>query len=477
MDQQRNDSSRTPNPRRRKRSQLQIFKEAYLPILIAVVAILLIIVFIIGSVSRSIQRRKAETAASIAASSSLAEEQARLTAEAEDLVERAAELADQLDYKGAIDLLYSFSGDSIQYPIITDAIIAYEDAQSKLVAWEDPSQIAQLSFQLLIADPQRAFTNADYGSSYNKNFITTGEFSAILQQLYDNGYILVSLDDFLTTDTAADGSAIHQFKTLYLPEGKKPLMLTQTQVNYNTYMVDSDGDKLPDKNGAGFASRLVIDENGDFACEIVNADGTQDTGAYDLVPILEAFIKENPDFSYKGARAILAVTGYDGLFGYRTNPSAKNTFGEEKYSEEIAGAEAIIDALRLAGYDIACYTYSNVAYGERGAQEIQADLTDWSNEVTPILGVCNILVYAKNSDIAENNTYSGSKFTVLKNFGFQYYLGFCENGRPFAGLSNDYVRLCRLLVTGSNLAYHADWFAGMFDAATVLDSTRGTVPQ
>lgn len=476
MDQQRNDSSRTPNPRRRKRSQIQVFKEAYLPILIAAVAVLLIIVFIIGAVSRSIQRRKAETAASIAASSSLAEEQARLTAEAEDLVQRAAELAEQLDYEGAISLLNSFSGDSIQYPIILDAIIAYEDAQSKLVAWEDPAQVAQLSFQLLIADPQRAFTNADYGSSYNKNFITTDEFSAILQQLYENGYILVSLDDFLTTGTSADGSSIHQVKTLYLPEGKKPLMLTQTQVNYNTYMIDSDGDRLPDKGGAGFASRLVIDANGDFACEIVNADGTQSTGAYDLVPILEAFIKENPDFSYQGARAILAVTGYDGLFGYRTNPSAKTTFGEDKYNEEVAGATKIINALRRAGYDIACYTYSNVAYGERGTQEIQADLTDWSNEVAPILGDCDILVYAKNSDISEVSTYSGSKFTVLKNFGFRYYLGFCESGTPWATVADDYVRIGRFLVTGSNLAYHADWFTGMFDAATVLDSTRGSVP-
>ena len=40
-------------------------------------------------------------------------------------------------------------------------------------------------------------------------------------------------------------------KELYLPQGKKPVIITQTQVNYNTYMVDGDGDKLPDKDGDG----------------------------------------------------------------------------------------------------------------------------------------------------------------------------------------------------------------------------------
>lgn len=48
-------------------------------------------------------------------------------------------------------------------------------------------------------------------------------------------------------------------------------------------------------------------------------DGTVTTGDYDLVPILEKFCEQHPDFSYKGARAVLAFTGYEGILGYRTS--------------------------------------------------------------------------------------------------------------------------------------------------------------
>ena len=44
--------SRTPNPRRRKRSKFQIFKEAYLPYLILMAATIIILAMIIGALSR-----------------------------------------------------------------------------------------------------------------------------------------------------------------------------------------------------------------------------------------------------------------------------------------------------------------------------------------------------------------------------------------------------------------------------------------
>ena len=37
-------------------------------------------------------------------------------------------------------------------------------------------------------------------------------------------------------------------------------------------------------------------------------DGTVSTGSYDLVPLLEDFIQEHPDFSYRGDRAVFALT-------------------------------------------------------------------------------------------------------------------------------------------------------------------------
>ena len=65
MEENRNEPTRPVNPRRRKRSKTQIFKEVYLPAIIAGIALLLIIVFIIGAIARGIQKNRAEKEASI----------------------------------------------------------------------------------------------------------------------------------------------------------------------------------------------------------------------------------------------------------------------------------------------------------------------------------------------------------------------------------------------------------------------------
>lgn len=476
MDEQEYRENRPVNPRRRKRSQLQIFKEAYLPVLIAGAAVLLIIIFIIGSISRGIQQRQLEKDASLAESVSIENEFNRLTEEANLLIADAELLAAKYDYAGAIALLDTFQGDMSQFPALAEKRAAYEEAKDKLQAWDDPSQVLNLSFQLLIADTQRAFSDENYGTAYNRNFVTTVEFSQMLEELYENGYMLVSLSDFITTETTEAGATVYQAKTLYLPAGKKPLILTQTNVNYNTYMIDGDGDKLPDKDGAGFASRLVIGADGKLTCEMVDSEGNTVTGAYDMVPILESFIAAHPDFSYHGARAILAVTGYDGLFGYRTNAEARDRLGAQAYDAEIQGAKDIANALRAAGYELACYTYENIPYGTRSETEIKADLSGWTAEVLPILGNVDILAYAQLSDLSGEGTYGSQKHQILQDAGFRFYLGFCEDGTTWATIADDYVRQGRILVTGSNMAHHSDWFKGIFDARSILDESRGDVP-
>jgi len=473
MDEQRNPESRPTNPRRRKRTKWEIFKEAYLPVVIAGVAILLIIVFIIGSIVRSVERANAERDASIAASMSEADEALRLATEADNLLAEAAVCAEMLDYETAMDIIDSFSGNINDFPSLIDARNTYAQAQASMVQWSDPDQVLNLSFQLLIADSDRAFRDKTYGTSYKKNFITVNEFSAILEQAYANGYVLVRMSDFFTTEETENGDTVYKAASVYLPEGKKPLILTQTQVNYYNYMTDSDGDLLPDEGGAGFANKLILGADGKLTNTYVDAQGNELTGAYDLVPILNQFISVHPDFSYRGAKAVLAVTGYDGLFGYRTYPGIDEKLGLEFYQDEIDGAKQIINALRRDGYEIACYTYDNEPYGTRGTAQIQADLQKWNDEVTPILGQTDLLVFARESDIADADTvYTGEKYETLYNAGFRRFLGFCDNGTSWSTIADDHIRMGRLMVTGANLQNHPEWFAGVFTASTVIDSGR-----
>lgn len=476
MEEMQNSGPRPVNPRRRKRTKMEIFKESYLPVIIAGVALLFILITIIGSAVQRSQRKKAEKLAAIEAALAAQEEAERLEAEFSRLMEEAAEYATDYNYTQAIAVLESFTGNPAGYPQLGETIRQYQSANDALVAWSDPAQVPNLSFQLLIADPIRAFSNASYGTSYNKNFVTTDEFRIILEQLYNNGYILVSLSDIVEAVTTEEGVS-YAPKTIYLPEGKKPLILTQTHVNYNIFMTDGDGDKLPDKNGAGFASKLIVDANGQLTNEYVDRDGNTLTGEYDLIPILNSFIAENPDFSYRDARAIIAVTGYDGLFGYRTNPGAKEWLGTDAYNQEIEKAKAIAQALRDTGYEIACYTYENNAYGNMSLSQIQEDLSKWNSEVVPILGNVDILAFAQLSDIGDHSSYEGEKFNALMGAGFRYYLGFCQDGALWAAVENSYFRQARILVTGANLKYNSSWFEGILDPVQILSSTRGTIPQ
>lgn len=472
MDEYRNEPRRPAAPRRRKKTKAQIFKETYLPLVIAAVAIVLIVVFIIGAIVRNVQKKQALERLEQESIAAQEEESARLALEEQTLLVQADELAATYDYDGAIAVLDTFSGDISKYPTLSGRRSEYVLAKSQLVAWDDPGKVVNLSFQMLIADIQMALRHQSRAQTIINNFITTDEFSKILQELYDNGYILVSPTDFMEASVNENGETVFTPKTLYLPAGKKPLMITQTNVNYNLYLVDSDGDRKADKYGGGFANKLVLDSNGDITCEMINSTGQTVYGAYDLIPILDAFVEENPDFSYRGAKAIIALTGYNGLFGHRTQPDAVLTWGQEIYDDAVVQAKAVAERLRETGYILACYSYENISYGDIISAQIDQDLTKWDNEVLPILGEVDILVYAQGDDIVSGKVYSGEKYQVLKNHGFEYFIGFCSGSEGWFYTDTGYARQGRILVSGANLANHSDWFMGMFYASNVLDSAR-----
>ena len=459
-----------PRRRRRKRTKMQLFKEVYLPPIIAGVTLLLILVFVIGSISNAIQQKKLDNEQAMRESQSKAEEEARMEEEANAIIQEAERLAMGYDYDGAITVLQSYSGEMTQE--MNEKVAEYANTKSHLVEWKDYSSIPNLSFHVLIADPGRAFADKDLGGQYNRNFVTIDEFSKILEQLYKGGYVLVDFYSFTETNTGLDGSANFFTKPIALPEGKKPVMITETMVNYFGYMVDSNDDGEPDAGGAGFAYRLVVDENGGIRAQMVDANGQTQTGNFDLVPILEDFIKEHPDFVYQGARATLAVTGSEGVFGYRTNTSYISSVSQAYYDEQVAGAKEVVQKLRDLGYTIACYTYDNVAYGDKSATQIQADMKEWANQITPVIGEVEILVYARTSDIGD---YSGAKFQVLFDCGFRFFVK--HGSEPYAEINNTYVRQSRLMVTGENMAWNSNQFSDLFDCAAILNNQRGNVPK
>lgn len=452
MDQYDNEEYTTPH-RERKNNRFKHLTQAYLPGLMLAVALVGVILIIAGAIRGNKSGGGKENPDIQASQSTLSSEAQALRDEANDLITKASALAAQYDYDGALALLKTYSGDASQQADLQKAISDYTAAKDALILWEDNSTIAHFSVQPLVADISRAFDNDGAASGYATYHFTVAQFTAILQQLYDNGYVLVSSTDIASPVTDADGTTKYEYGSIYLPKGKKPLVLSEVPVNYYLDMVDGDEDGVPDAQGDGFACRLALTASGEITAEMVDAQGQTVQGLYDVVPVLEDFIRQHPDFSYHGARAILGMTGYEGVLGYRD-------------AADQATAQSVAAALRDAGYEFACFSYGDVYYGDADLSEVEDDLASWQAKVEPILGKTDILFYVTGSDIAyESETYSGEKYDALYAAGFRYFVGM--DNEPWATVTEEYVRQGRTTVNPAKLVDNPEIFSGYFNAPEI----------
>lgn len=99
-------------------------------------------------------------------------------------------------------------------------------------------------------------------------------------------------------------------------------------------------------DNSGFPSKLIVDKQNQI--KNIYIDNKKETvGDYDMVPLIDSFIKKHPDFSYQGAKGTLALTGYNGVLGYRTS---KSEYGDnEKTNKEIEAAKKVADQLKKDG--------------------------------------------------------------------------------------------------------------------------------
>ena len=319
----------------------------------------------------------------------------------------------------------------------------------------------------------------------NSNNLTPKEFGELLDRLYNAGFVLVRMRDLvITEDTPDNGVRVTPRADLKLPEGKKPLLLTQDNVNYHHVT-----------EGIGFASKVVL-QNGSIKCLYVNAEGTEKIGDYDAIPILESFIKRHPDFSYNGARMTLALTGYNGVLGYRTDSSYQSRVGltelqgkwlrdnpEFDYDQEVADAKEVAQALLDAGYEFANKTWGDRIVGTSKLADLKTDNEKWKASVEPIIGKTDIFVFSHDSDISDTPGDYQSNNDKYKYYTGEGYHFFCTGSRGvFAReiYGIDYVCSARYGLTPYNLiTYNQDGnTAGVFNALGIgefggmLDSRR-----
>ncbi len=399
-------------------------------------------------------------------------------AEVTALLEQAEFQAAGYDYLGAIALIQGYPGYE-RYTVLTDAIARYTQLDSQLVVYEDMDSITHIFFHSLIVDTDLAFDGDGDSGGYNMYMCTIAEFNAIMEQMYERGFVLVSPYDVAHEVTDENGTRF-DYGEIRLPAGKTPFVMSQDDVNYYSYMISSKNgkDDIPqfaDEGNDGFASRIVIGEDGYPTCEYRQPDGTIVYGDYDLVPLLETFIRNHPDFSYHGARAILGVTGYEGAFGYRTKPSFEAALGTAAYQKEVESAKAVAQCLRDKGWIIASHSYGHPAYGNISASRVDADSQKWEDTVQPIVGDTDIILYPHGSDIADwhKYTFDNEKYTALYEDGYRYFYN-VDSNIAWMQVTEHSFRGGRRNIDGIRMWKNPELLEDLFDVASVFDPARPT---
>ena len=172
--------------------------------------------------------------------------------------------------------------------------------------------------------------------------------------------------------------------------------------------------------------------------------------------------------------AILGVTGFEGVFGYRTKPGFKDALGEEAYAKEVADAKAISQCLRDHGWIIASHSWGHPAYGNLTPERVERDSTKWEDTVQPIVGDADILIFPHGSDIYNWRPIpaDNEKFLTLYEDGYRYFFNVDSN--IWNQLGTNHFRGGRLNLDGY-VMYHKPWLTeDLFDAEMVFDKNRPT---
>ncbi len=367
-------------------------------------------------------------------------------------LDKAGALSKQGNNQEAIKLLTDMA---VYYP--DDAQIksdlqkyqAAKETEKSLVTYNGP--IEHIFFHPLLAYPSLTFDGDVDSNGFNQYFVTVNEFKKIINQIYANNYILINTNA-LYEEKVEDGKTVLVKKELKLPPNKKPLILSVDDVNYPDYKATN-----------GTISKLILDTDGNVATYSVSPSGEKVISHdNEIIPIIDAFVAEHPDFSFQGAKGILALTGYYGILGYNTNKLDSPSYPEERQT-----ALAIIKRLKETGWTFASHGYSHLDARAESYQSLEKDTSRWKKEVGSLIGPTNIYIYPFGSSVLPGNP----KFQFLLEQGFNIL--YSVGPTPYLkDNTTDYVMMDRRHIDGIALYNQGEVLKNLFDAKFVLDPVR-----
>ncbi len=401
------------------------------------------------------------------------------------VLEEANRLAASYDYDKAIELVKGFAGYEGDGEM-TAAIADYEARKAECVP-VNIDEVTHVFYHSLVVDPIKCFSNQDtvpQAVGNNQWMTTIEEFNKITQEMYDRGYVMVDLHDLVEETVDENGVSHFTEGKIMLPPDKKAFVLSLDDLSYyHSY------------DNFGFASKMVLDENGKPTCEYIQDDGTTVVGDYDVVPLMDKFIEAHPDASYRGAKGTIALTGYNGILGYRTDISYQTVpddldADKRKWLEahpdfdleaERAEAKKVADALKEDGWKFASHTWGHLKVGTISFERLQTDTEKWLENVAPLIGGSDTIIFAHGEDLAswtEDYAAGNQKYDYLKSKGFNFYCN--VDSKQYNTIIRDgYVRQSRRNLDGYRIYFNTtgemDNLSDLFDAAKIIDPKRPPV--
>ncbi len=328
---------------------------------------------------------------------------------------------------------------------------SYAENDPKIVKYNGP--IYHLFTHCLIADTSVAFAkNNPMRKHYDTDCLTVFEFQNILRELYENDYILIKANSIF--DPA---KTYGTKKTLYLPEGKKPVILSFDDVNYDRK-----------KSGKGMVDKIALDQDG----KIVTYTNAIQEPSYnnEFITILEDFVSRHPDFSFMGAKGLICLTGYDGILGYRTNQDSPDK------ESEIAAVKPVIARLKDLGWEFASHSYGHYHMKKISFEKFKEDANKWKSEVESLVGKTAIYVYPYGErEILDSDGNLSAKHQYLEKMGFRLFCGvgvksyFSYLPNP---LNKKILFMDRTPLDGYTLQNNYTALSHLFDIKKVYDNDR-----
>lgn len=172
-------------------------------------------------------------------------------------------------------------------------------------------------------------------------------------------------------------------------------------------------------------------------------------------------MKEHPDFSFNGAKGILALTGYEGILGYRTHELTNKSYAHEKDE-----AKRVVDKLKKDGWEFASHGYGHLNTRKVSLSTLRSDTQRWKEEVESLIGKTNIYIYPYGSSVLPGDP----KFQALRDYGFSI---FCSVGPdPYLSISSQYAMMDRVHIDGIGLRQQKDIMARFFNSDELMDPER-----